>query len=699
MSKMPQPNLYQRPSGKIAEALHRAFAALQAGNLGEAEASFKEVLRKDASQFDALNMLAVINAQRGNYSEGIRLLSKALVVNPDFAEAHINLGRMQAECRDYNAAVESYRRAIRLNPRLPLAHSNFSALLLTLGHREEALPHSQAAVTMAPNYGDAWHNRGNILIEMGRFDEARASYERAYACDPANVDAAMGRALAFQATGKYVDAIAAFDRVLRLRPDQPYAFGHRLYSKMHICDWSNHEADAGRLISKVGESSSAAVPFQFAVMSPSAGAQFKCAADYANAKFPASVGPLAAEKAYEHDKIRLAYLSADFHDHATASLMAGVFERHDRSKFEINAVSFGPPSTSEMRRRLVGAFDRFIDVRPKSDQAIAEAIRELEIDIAVDLKGFTQECRTGILARRPAPIQVNFLGYPGTMAAPYIDYIIADRVVIPAGHQQFYSEDIVYLPYSYQPNDDRRARPVSATSRADQGLPEQGFVFCSFNNTYKITPIIFDIWMRLLHQVDGSVLWLLEGNEVAPHNLRREAEKRGVPANRLIFAKRTAFETHLARHHLADLFLDTLPCNAHTTASDALWMGLPVLTCAGTTFAGRVAASLLSAAGLEELIAPSLEDYESMALKLAQDQSLLNSLRERVESRRHGGPLFDTALFTRHIEAAYTQMWKCFHRGERPAGFAVEPLPHLNADSVISNELLGLLDRPLFRGR
>jgi protein O-GlcNAc transferase len=671
---MPQPNSYQRPSGKIAVALHRAFAALQAGKLGEAEASFKEVLRRDASQFDALNMLAVINAQRGNYFEGIRLLSKALVVNPNFAEAHINLGRMQAECRDYKAAAESYRRAIRLNPRLPLAHSNFSALLLNLGDREEALSHSQAAVTMAPNFADAWHNRGNILIEMGRFDEARASYERAYACDSANVDAAMGRALAFQSTGKHVDAIAAFDRVLRLHPDQPYAIGHRLYSKMHICDWSNHEVDVGQLISKVGQSSSVAVPFMFAVMSPSAAAQFKCAADYVNAKFPASGGPLAAEKAYEHDKIRLAYLSADYHDHATASLMAGVFERHDRSKFEINAVSFGPPSTSEIRRRLVGAFDRFIDVRPKSDQAIAEAIREMEIDIAVDLKGFTQDCRIGILARRPAPIQVNFLGYPGTTAAPYIDYIIADRVVIPTGHQQFYSEHVVYLPHSYQPNDDRRARPVSAASRADQGLPEQGFVFCSFNNTYKIAPEIFDIWMRLLHQVDRSVLWLLQSNEVAPHNLRREAEKRGVPANRLIFAKRTAFANHLARHRLADLFLDTLPCNAHTTASDALSMGLPVLTCAGTTFAGRVAASLLSAAGLEELIAPSLEDYESMALKLAQDQSLLNSLRERVESSRHGGPLFDTALFTRHIEAAYTQMWKRFHRGERPAGFAVERL-------------------------
>jgi protein O-GlcNAc transferase len=672
MQKMPLPSPHQRPSGKVAEALHRAFAALEAGNLGEAEASFKKVLSKDASQFDALHMLAVINAQGGNYSEGIRLLSKALVVNPDFAEAHINLGRMQAECGEYSAAIESYRRAIHLNPGLPLAHSNFSAILRKLGYRNEALSHSQAALTMAPNYADAWHNRGNILFEMGRFEEARASYEKAYACDPTNIDAAMGRAVALQSTGKCADAIAAFDRVLLLRPDQPYAFGHRLYSKMHICDWSNYEEDVGRLIAKVGETSSLELPSSYVALSASAAAQLKCAARYLNAEFPTSFSPLTAGEGYGHDKIRVAYVSADFHDHAVANLIAGVFERHDRAKFEINAVSLGPPSTSEMRKRLVGAFDRFIDARLKSDQAIAEAIRESEIDIAIDLNGFTKDCRPGIFARRPAPIQVNYLGYPGTTGASYIDYIIADRVVIPIADQQFYSEKVIYLPDSYQANDDRRTRPASRPTRRDEGLPEQGFIFCSFNNTYKITPTIFDIWMRLLRRVDGSVLWLFQADEAAPHHLRREAEKRGVPANRLIFAKRTSLENHLARHHLADLFLDTLPYNAHTTASDALWMGLPVLTCAGTTFAGRVAASLLSASGLEELITQSLEDYESLALKLAEDQSLLDAVRERTESS-HQGPLFDTTLFARHLEAAYTQMWKRLHRGEQPTGFAVEP--------------------------
>jgi protein O-GlcNAc transferase len=670
---MSPPSLHQRPSGKAAETLRRAFAALQADNLGEAETAFKKVLSKDASQFDALHMLAVINAQRGNYAEGIQLLSKALIVNPDSAEANINLGRMQAECRNYIEAVESYRRAIRLNPRLPLAHSNFSAILRKLGYREEALSHSQAAVTMAPNYADAWHNRGNILLDMRRFEEARASYERACACDPANVGAAMGRALAFSSSERPVDAIAAFEHVLSRRPDHPLAASFRLYSKMTICDWSNYEEEVGRLVSKVGEGSSVAMPFSLVASSGSAGAQLKCAADYVNAEFPTSFSLLAADAAYGHDKIRVAYVSADFHDHPVAMLMAGVFEHHDRGQFEINAVSLGPPSTSEMRRRLVGAFDRFIDASLKSDQAIAEAIRELEIDIAIDLQGFTKGCRPGIFARRPAPIQVNYLGYPGTTGASYIDYIIADRVVIPVADQQFYSENVVYLPGSYLPNDDRRPRPASRPSRPDEGLPEQGFVFCSFNNPYKITPAIFDIWMRLLRRVDGSVLWLRQANEFAPDHLRREAEERGVPANRLIFAKRTSFEDHLGRHRLADLFLDTLPYNAHTTASDALWMGLPVLTCAGTTFAGRVAASLLSAAGLQELITRSLEDYESLALKLAQDQSLLDTVRERIESHYHR-PLFDIARFTRRIEAAYTGMWNRLQKGERPTEFAVDML-------------------------
>jgi predicted O-linked N-acetylglucosamine transferase (SPINDLY family) len=657
------------------EALQRGFQAFQAGDVGKAEAAFRKVLSKDERQFDALHMLAVINAQRGNYPEGIRLMGRALAVNPAFAEAHVNLGRMQAETRDFDAAAESYHRALSLNPRLPVAHSNFSAVLRNLGFRAEALSHSETALRLASNYADAWYNRGRILLDMHRFDDARASYEKALALDPANVDAATGLALALHLSGRYADAVSCLDRVLQARPSQPYAADLRLHSKMLICEWSGHAVEVERLVSQVRKAPSVATPFSFVAVSSAAADQFKCAADFVNDKFPASVSPLAAGRIYGHDKIRLAYLSGDFHDHPVAHLMAGVFERHDRSRFEVTAVSFGPDSADDMRKRLAGAFDRFIDVHARNDQAVAATLRDLEIDIAVDLNVFTNYCRPGILGRRPAPVQVNYLGYSGTAGVPHFDYLIADRTIIPAADQPFFSEKIVYLPDTYLPSDDRRPCPTSGSTRQDEGLPERGVVFCAFNGAYKFTPAVFDVWMRLLRQIDGSVLWVRSSNKEATENLRREAERRGVPANRIVFAKHAAaMEAHLARHRLADLFLDTLPYNAHTTASDALWMGLPLVTCVGTTFAGRVAASLLRTAGLPDLIAASLDEYEQMALKLARDPALLQSFRLRVEAARHGSPLFDTVRFTRHIEAAYVQMWERLQRGEPPAAFAVEAL-------------------------
>jgi predicted O-linked N-acetylglucosamine transferase (SPINDLY family) len=630
------------PPRQIVEALQRGVQAFQSGDLRKAEAAFRKVLSRDERQFDALHMLAVIEAQRGNHAEGIRLMSRALAVNPAFAEAHVNLGRMQAETGDFHAAAESYRRALSLNPRLPVAHSNFSAVLRNVGRREEALAHSETAATLAPSYADAWHNRGNVLLDMGRFDEARVSFERTLACDP----------------------------------DSAYAFGNRLYAKMHVCDWSDYEQEVGRLVSRVQEAAAVTMPFFFVAVSSSASGQFKCAADHVNGKYPAAARPLAAGRKYAHDKIRLAYLSSDLRDHPVANQMAGIFEQHDRSRFEVTAVSTGSGSDSDMRRRLVGAFDRFVEVGSQGDQAVAAAIRDLEIDIAVDLNGLALHCRPGILARRPAPVQVNYLGYPGTMAAPYVDYLVADRTTVPAADQRFYSEKIVCLPDTFMPNDDRRSCPAAAmTTRQDEGLPDRGFVFCAFNAPFKFTPPVFDVWMRLLHEVDGSVLWVRDSNKAATENLGREAEKRGVPASRIVFAKFSAsMETHLARHRLADLFLDTLPYNAHTTASDALWMGLPVVTCQGETFAGRVAASLLRTAGVEELIASSLEEYGRLALRLAQDPALLKLFRERVEAARHGSPLFDTARFTRYLETAYVGMWERLQRGESPAAFAVEAL-------------------------
>ena len=402
--------------------------------------------------------------------------------------------------------------------------------------------------------------------------------------------------------------------------------------------------------------------------------QLQCARNYIDDKVPLVPRPFWTGATWRHDKVRIAYLSADFHRHPTAYLMAELFERHDRSRFEVIGVSFGVDDKSDMRRRLVAAFDQFYDVRRKSDQEVAKLLHDLQVDIAIDLKGYTQDSRPGILAYRPTPIQASYLGFPGTMGAEFIDYIIADKTVAPFEQQPFYTEKIVHLPDCYQVNDTKRNIAERTPTRQEAGLPEEGCVFCCFNNNWKITPEVFSVWIRLLHAVEGSVLWLFRDNESAERNLRKEAQARGIDPARLVFAGRLPLEDHLARHSLADLFLDTLPYNAHTTASDALWVGLLVLTCMGNAFAGRVAASLLNAIGLPELVTHSIEDYEALALRLAKDPSLLEGYRNRLAANRLTHPLFDTDRFRRHIEAAYLQMWEIWQRGEQPRSFAVEAL-------------------------
>ncbi|MGP1609654.1 MAG: O-linked N-acetylglucosamine transferase, SPINDLY family protein, partial [Burkholderiales bacterium] len=410
------------------------------------------------------------------------------------------------------------------------------------------------------------------------------------------------------------------------------------------------------------------------ILSDSAAEQLQCARTYAARKYPV-ISPLWVGERYRHDRIRIAYLSADFYLHATSHLMVELFERHDKMHFEVSAWSFGPDTRDAMRARLQKSFEQFHDVRIQSDTEVAALLRAQEIDIAIDLKGFTDGCRPAIFARRVAPIQVNYLGYPGTTGADYMDYIIGDAEVIPEGHDDFYSERVVRLPDSYQVNDSKRVISGRVPGRAEAGLPESGFVFSCFNNSYKITPEVFAVWMRLLQRVEGSVLWLLEDNAAASRNLRLEAEAMGVRADRLVFAPRLLPPDHLARHRLADLFLDTLPCNAHTTASDALWAGLPLLTCRGHAFPGRVAASLLRAIGLPELITDSLADYEALAFRLATTPALLADIQSRLAQNKTTHPLFDIDRYRRHIESAYITMHERYQRGEVPQGFSVKQQP------------------------
>ncbi|HKA39088.1 MAG TPA: tetratricopeptide repeat protein [Burkholderiales bacterium] len=619
---------------------------------------------------DALNNRGNALLELGRAGEALASFDSALAINPGHAEALNNRGNALQELGRAQEALASYDLALAAVPGYAEAHYNRGRTLLELKRAADALASFDRALGVRPGYLQALSSRGIALLELGRPAQALASFDRALALKPDDVDALNNRGDALQAMGRREELIENYRALVRARPDHDYALGHLLRAQLQCCDWTGYEDTAGRVTRAVRADKRAHTPFDFLVISDSADDQLRCAQAFVADKYPAP-HPLWRGERYRHDRIRVAYLSADFRSHAVAYLIAGLIEAHDRSRFDVTAISLSPQDDDEMTLRLRTAFKRFIDVHGKSDQEVAFLLRELEIDIAVDLQGFTKGCRPGILSRRPAPVQVNYLGFPGTMGAPCMDYIIADRTVIPADHHSCYAEKVVYLPECYQVNDSKRRIAPYAPSRAEAGLPEQGFVFCCFNNNHKINPRVFGVWMRLLNEVGGSVLWLLEDNQAAAGNLRRQAERSGVAPGRVIFAPRVRMEEHLARHRLADLFLDTLPYNAHVTASDALWTGLPVVTHAGHAFAGRVAASLLKAVGLPELITRSWAEYEELALALAREPARLADVRSRLTQNRVTHPLFDTDRCRRNIESAYVTMWERAQRGESAASFSV----------------------------
>jgi predicted O-linked N-acetylglucosamine transferase (SPINDLY family) len=629
------------PVALTADFLQEALALHRRGALAEAAARYAEVLRADPANADAYYYLGMISCQHGRFTEGAELARKSLVNDPRHARANVLLGRALHALAQHDEALASFERAIALAPDLAQGHANRADVLADLGRAAEAIDSYDRALALAPDSAEDWLNRSVALIAVERYDDAISSIDRAFAIKPDFAQAHLWQA-------------------------------PRLLSKLHICDWTNLAAEIAQLLKTIREQKPSSVPFAILAIPASPADQLQYARRYVQDQ-PA-FRQIWRGEVYSHERIRVAYLSADFHEHATAYLLAGLFEQHDKSRFEITAISFGPDQSSPMRHRLKGAFEHFIDVHGKSDQDIADLVRRIEIDIVVDLMGFAKHNRLGVLARRPAPIQVNYLGYPGTMGASYIDYIVADSTIIPEDQCVFYTEQVVWLPETYQINDNQRVISERTPSRRECDLPDAAFVFCCFNNTRKITPQIFGIWMRILRATENSVLWVYEANPTASANRRREAEKHGVSSRRLIFAPKTGLADHLARQRLADLFLDTLPYNAHTTASDALWAGLPVLTCLGETFAGRVAASLLKAVGLDELVTHSLNEYEALALKLAHDPSYLASIKERLADNRNTFPLFNTARSARQIESAYLTMVDIWRRGESPRRFSVDPM-------------------------
>ena len=551
-----------------------------------------------------------------------------------------------------------YQKLLEIDPRNADALHLLGVIAHQIGHHQSAVDMIGQAIVLKPDYAEAYANRGVALKELKQLDAAVASYDKAIVLKPDYAEAYSNRGVALQELKQLDAAVASYDKAIVLKPDYEYLFGTKLHIKMHLCDWQDFKHNVSELSLKIQSNVKASACFPLLALPIGLADQRKSAEIWNIDKNPlmSSLGPIT--KRSRQPKIRIGYYSADFHNHATAYLMAELFERHDKGKIELIAFSYGPNKNDEMRNRVKKAFNQFIDVTAMSDKAIAQLSRELGIDIAIDLKGLTQDTRLGIFSYKAAPIQVSYLGYPGTLGVDYIDYLIADKTLIPQKSQQNYSEKIVYLPHSYQVNDRQRIISHKQFTKQELGLPQEAFVFCCFNNNYKITPDLFDSWVRILKAVDASVLWLLEDNQTAAANLRKEAHLRGVDPARLVFAKRMNLPEHLARHRLAELFLDTFPYNAHTTASDALWAGLPVLTCMGESFASRVAGSLLNAIELPELVKDTQTDYEVLAIELATNPAKLKAIKGKLEKNRLTTPLFDTAVFAKHIETAYSKMYE-----------------------------------------
>ncbi len=695
-----------------AVALHRS------GQWAQAESLYLQALAENPRDFSARHLLGVMKAQSGRMDEALADISLALEIEPDDPEALLNRANVLKVLNRPQEALAGFERALTLKPGWPQAENNRATVLQALGRFEDALAGYDRALAAAPDYAEALNNRGSVLQDLGRPAEALAAYDqalrlapkfaaafnnrgsvllelkrfadalfcfdRARALRPDDAEILNNRGNALQGLMRYDEALAAYDSVLALKPDyaealnnrgealqqlkrheealasydralaapgHAHAFGGAAMAALNLCDWKRSAQIGAQMKSHIAEGEPIS-PWVLLGHSGDEMLQRQCAAAVIRRRFPALPPPLAFARTHR-GKIRLAYISSDVGHHPVATQIVQLIESHDRARFDVIGVGTNQDDGSPQRRRLVAAYDRFIDAHQVAPLSVAEQLRGLEVDVLVDLNGHTRGDNFDILAHRPAPVQATWLGYAGTTAAPFIDYVIADRIVAPDA--QAFSEKIVALPDSYFPVDTTRTIGKSPT-RAQAGLPPDGFVFCSFNNNWKLTEPVFAIWMRLLNSVPGSVLWLKQTGETAKANLLQAAADQGVAPHRLIFAGPAALDVHLARHQLADLFLDTLPYNAHATACDALWAGLPVLTLRGTAFAGRVGASLLTAVGLPELITETQEDYEALALALAQDRARLSALREKLAASRATAPLFDTVRFARNLEAAYAQM-------------------------------------------
>ena len=636
---------------------NRGTVLAHLGRWNDALASYDKAGALDPDDAVVFYNRAAALKELGRFEEALGDYDRAIALNVDYIEAYVNRAHLLRRAGKTAPALASYDEAIRRNPGYPEAFEGRGSCLCQLQRYDEALISHDRAIQLKQDYAVAYIGRGNALKLLKRLDLAMESYAKAIELEPFQAEAFEGYGFCLFSHGLIEAAIRCYNRALELEPDRRFLLGLRRHAQMHICEWQGLKEDLQRIVDGLSAKAAIVQPFIFSALLDSPRLQRVAAEIWARDECPPDDALGIIPRREQGSKIRVGYFSADFRAHPVALLTAELFETHDRSRFEIFAFACSPDSQDPIRQRLRGAFDQFIDVYGQSDAEISTLARKMGIDIAVDLGGFTAHSRTGIFALRAAPIQLSYIGYLGTMGAAYMDYLIADTTIVPAEYRQHYSEKIIFMP-SYQVNDTARKASDKTFAREELGLPAEGFVFCCFNATYKLTPATFEIWMRILHRVESSCLYLYVDNSVAQLNLTKQVELHGLDPTRIVFGERVPLDHYLSRFRAMDLFLDTAPYNAGATASDALWAGLPVLTCLGQAFASRYAASLLKAVELPELVTTTIEAYEDLAVRLATSPTELASIRERLEKNRGTVPLFNTSAFTKNLESAYVSAYE-----------------------------------------
>ena len=647
------------------ETVNELINLYNQGQLSSVVKQAQALIEQHPQAFILWNILGAANLGLGQVEQALENLKKVTELHPHYADGFNNLGAALKDQGELEKAIEAYKKAISIEPNYPEAFNNMGNVLKDQGKLDEAIESYNKALSINPDYAEAYNNMGNALKDQGEIDEAIEAYNKALTLKPDYAEAYNNIGNSLKNQGKLDEAIEAYNKALSIKPDYEATRAEKLYQQAHVCDWKSIEEER-KLIPELGTTKNSINPFSMLSLEDAPERHYLRSKVYAEAQYPQKPIPLPAKPSKRPECIRIGYFSTDFKRHPVAYLIAKVIEQHNRDKFQIFGYSLMNNKEDELQQRLTKSFDVFKDVSAISDKEVALLSRQDNIDIAIDLNGYTQNSRSGIFAYRAAPIQINYLGYPSTMGIKFIDYIIADQNLIPLESQKFFSEKPIYLPNTYMPTDNTRKFSQYPISRNEIGLPNDGFVFCCFNNNYKMTSAEFNIWMRLLHKIKGSVLWLRRSNMMSDKNIIKEAQKRNVDPSRIIFADKVPMDEHLARLKLADLFIDTFSFNGHTTTTEALWAGLPVVTKQGKGFASRVAASLIKAIGLPELITNSEKDYEALILDLATNPNKINKVKNKLVSNIISQPLFDTEKYTKHLENGYQKVYQNYFQEQPP---------------------------------